>query len=65
MQPFISGNQFVAEGQPWHQAPLLDPVNGAKRPTEKNAFYRTETDLSLEKQCMWQQPIKMTRGTRH
>ena len=38
MEPLIPGNEFIARRQAGHQAPLLDPEDGAEGPAEEDAL---------------------------
>lgn len=38
VQALVSADELVAEGQPWHQAPLLEPEDGAEAATEEDAL---------------------------
>ena len=42
VKTFVPGDEFVAEGEPWHEASLLQPEDGREGATEEDAFYRSE-----------------------
>mmetsp|Transcript_19132 Transcript_19132/g.42310 ORF Transcript_19132/g.42310 Transcript_19132/m.42310 type:complete len:216 (+) Transcript_19132:139-786(+) len=47
METLVSGNQLIRERQSRHQTPFLEPIDGAERPTEQDAFHTSEADQSL------------------
>lgn len=47
VQTLISGDQFITEGESWHQSPLLKPENGGKTSREENSFNRSKCNNSL------------------
>ena len=53
MKAFVSGNQFVGEGEPWHETALLQPEDSAERTGEKDPFYSCESDESLGKGALF------------
>mmetsp|Transcript_101880 Transcript_101880/g.265950 ORF Transcript_101880/g.265950 Transcript_101880/m.265950 type:complete len:406 (+) Transcript_101880:274-1491(+) len=42
VQPLVTGDQLVGEGQARHQAALLQPIDGAERATEEDALDASE-----------------------
>jgi len=39
METLITADEFIAEGEAWHQPSFLEPEDGAEAATEKNTFY--------------------------
>ena len=50
VKSFISGNQFIGEGETRHQPTLLHPEDSSKRAREENPFNSSKSHYSF---CVW------------
>merc|ERR1719321_1935338 len=57
MQSLVAGNQLIGERKPGHQPTLLQPIDGAEAPAEKDTLHARETDEPLVERAVLVHPI--------
>lgn len=54
----ISADQFIREGEAWHQTPLLEPEDRTEAPTEEDSLHTGKGNQALGKRAVGSNPLE-------